>query len=194
MRKIKMEKPKASLYPVPTTLVSCSYSNQENIITVSWTGIMSSNPPIIYVSIRPERYSYSLILSSKRICINIPSIYMLNEVDFCGNTTGKAINKEMSCRFNMISLMENYPKAIEQCKHHLLCDVFQVIELGSHTAFLAEVKHEFIDEDCFIGNHQFMYDKIQPIAYCRKDYYCLSKKIGVYGKQKAICKDKNLLK
>lgn len=183
MEKLKLEIPKASLYPVPVTLVSCFNDVHENIITISWTGIMCSKPPIIYISVRPERYSYQLISSSKRFCLNIPSDSLLKEVDFCGNTSGEVIDKAYKCKFDFIPLVDGYPMAIEQCKHHLLCDVINCIELGSHTAFIAEVKYEFIDKECYLGSHQFDYDLICPIAYCRKDYYSLANKIGTYGKQ-----------
>lgn len=182
MGKIKLEIPKASLYPVPVTLVSCFDDPHDNIITISWTGIMCSNPPVIYVSVRPERHSYHLIINSKRFCLNIPDESFLKEVDFCGNTSGNSIDKAQICKLDFIPLVDGYPMAIEQCKHHLFCDVINCIELGSHTAFIAEVKYEFIDEECYLGSHQFDYDLIHPIAYCRKDYYSLARKIGSYGK------------
>lgn len=183
MEKLKLDNPKASLYPVPVTLVSCFDRECENIITISWTGILCSNPPIVYISVRPGRYSYQLLSESNRFCLNIPSVSMLKETDYCGNTSGKIVDKAHTCGFDFISLVDGYPRAIKQCKHHLFCEIINRIELGSHVAFVAEVKHEFVDEDCYLGNHQFDYSLIQPIAYCRKDYYSLSNKIGSYGKQ-----------
>lgn len=181
--KIRLSETRASLYPVPTVLVTCKDGDAENILTISWTGIMCSKPPIVYIAVRPERYSYQIIDKSKRFCINIPSDSLLEEVDFCGNNSGKNVDKAKYCSFEYISLLEGYPRAIRQCKHHLFCEVIDKLPLGSHTAFIAEVKQEFIDDDCYIDSAP-CYSHIKPIAYCRKDYYALSNKIGTYGKQK----------
>ena len=181
MEKQMLENPKASLYPVPVTLVTCSDAEKCNIITISWTGIMCSSPPIIYVSVRPERYSYKLLEASKRFCLNIPSTELLSKVDYCGNIRGENVNKSEVCGFELVDLVTGYPKAIKQCKHHLFCDIIDQVILGSHNAFIAEVKHEFIDTDCYIGDHKFDYEQIDPIAYCRKDYYSLGNKLGKYG-------------
>lgn len=183
-KKISITKPRANLYPVPVTLVSCAYEDMENILTVSWTGIMNSHPPMIYISIRPERFSYTLLEKSRRFCLNIPSVSMLKEVDFCGNVSGSGYDKAEVCRFDLITLVEGYPKAIQQCKQHLFCDVIDVLKLGSHAAFIGEVKYEFINEDCLCNQKSLKYDRLNPIAYCRKNYYQLSDKIGTYGQVK----------
>lgn len=195
MSKKKLEKPRASLYPVPVTLVTCFDGTNTNIITISWTGIMCSVPPIIYISVRPERHSYKLISESNRFCMNIPGRNILSEVDYCGNTSGAFTDKSKACNFDLITLADGYPKAIQQCKHHLFCDVVSRIELGSHDVFIAEVKFEFIDEDCYSDNHSFNYEAIEPIAYCRKDYYSLTERIGTYGKEKeaAVMNEKEIV-
>ena len=77
MEKIQFSTPKASLYPVPVALVTCYNENKTNIITISWTGIMCSNPPTIYISVRPERYSYKLLSKYRKFCLNIPSTVQL---------------------------------------------------------------------------------------------------------------------
>lgn len=181
MEKRKLEKVRASLYPVPVTLVTCG---EKNIITIAWTGIMCSAPPIIYISVRAERYSYILLEENKRFCLNIPSVDMIAAVDYCGNVSGKNINKSEKCKFELVELVKGYPKAIKQCKHHLFCETINQIKLGSHDAFIAQVKFEFVDEDCCVGDHIFEYEKINPIAYCRKNYYSLGDKIGEYGRKK----------
>lgn len=184
MRKQKLENAKASLYPVPVTLVTCFDGEKTNIITISWTGIMCSAPPVIYISVRSERYSYKLLEENERFCLNIPSVDMISAVDYCGNTSGKVVDKSAACSFELLDLVEGYPKAIKQCKHHLFCKVIDRMPLGSHEVFIAEVKFEFVDEDCYEGNHVFKHERINPIAYCRKDYYSLGNNIGKYGKEK----------
>ncbi|WP_304432181.1 flavin reductase family protein [Acutalibacter muris] len=183
MDKRKLEKPKASLYPVPVALVTCG-KGSSNIITIAWTGIMCSEPPIIYISVRPERYTYKLLKESRKFCLNIPGADMVSIVDYCGNVSGENLNKSEVCGLELLELLQGYPKAIKQCKHHLFCDIKEQIAFGSHDAFIAEVKSEFVDEDCYAGNHTFWHQQINPIAYCRKDYYSLGNKIGEYGKVK----------
>lgn len=179
--KIRLSEPKASLYPVPVTLVTCFDGPETNVLTVSWTGILCSVPPIIYVSVRPERYSYQLLERRGKFCLNIPPIELLEKVDYCGNRTGASVIKWKDCSFTMVGLEESYPKAIKECKHHLFCDIINQINFGTHTAFIAKVIHEYVDEDILRGDHVFDYSAIKPIAYCRKDYYSLGEKMGTYG-------------
>lgn len=189
MEKVKLSEPKASLYPVPVTLLTCSDGIRTNIITVSWTGILSSSPPIIYVSIRPERFSYHLLEIFNKFCLNIPSEENLQQVDFCGNNTGELKDKSKECNFSLIDLQDEYPKAIENCKHNLFCDITQKIEFGSHTAFISIIKYEYIDVDISNGDHEFFYEKIKPIAYCRKRYYSIGNYLGDYGFTKKNIKE-----
>ena len=183
-KKTKLLAPRASLYPVPVTLVTCSDGTRTNVITISWTGILASHPPIIYISVRPERYSYGIFKRSERFCVNIPGIELLEAADFCGNSSGEENDKASYCGFDYDELIKGYPPVIRQCHHHLLCDKIIELPYGSHTSFVAEVKYEFIDEDCQEDGVP-VYSKLNPIAYCRKDYFSLSEKIGTYGKVKS---------
>lgn len=179
--KVLLSNPRASMYPVPVTLVTCTDGDFTNVLTVSWTGIMCSKPPIVYISVRPERYSFHLLEKNKKFCINIPTTDMLEKVDYCGNVSGNIINKCQECGFSLITLAQSYPKAISECKHHLFCDVIDQLDLGTHSAFIAKVIFEYVDEDLICGDHLFDYLKAQPIAYCRKSYFALSEEIGTYG-------------
>lgn len=182
MEKAKITKPRPSLYPVPVTLVTCDTPDfRTNIITISWTGILCSDPPTIYISVRPERYSYNLIKTSGRFCINIPSDKLINSVDFCGNTSGASVDKATILDLEFIKLVEGFPPAITECHHHLFCEVNTILKLGTHHAFIANVTHEFIDAAWFRDHHDFDYAKLAPIAYCRKDYFAIGQKIGTYG-------------
>ena len=183
MGKISVKMPRPSIYPVPTLLLTCRDSNQTNIITISWAGILCSSPPIISISVQPQRHSYGLLKEYGKFTINIPSVDILLETDYCGNICGKDVNKQAECRFNLVELVESYPMAIKECKHHLLCEVIEVKEWGgTHTTFIAEVKHEYVDEDCYLGDNDYIYNAIKPIAYCRKNYYQLADApIGYYG-------------
>jgi len=122
-----------------------------------------------------------MIQEAGRFCVNIPSAPMLNIVDYCGNTSGADVDKATRCHLDMVRLVEGYPPAVAACRHHLLCAVRAFIRLGSHDVFVADVKHEFVDESCCAEEHEFDYQKLQPLAYCRKEYFTLSDKLGAYG-------------
>ena len=102
-------------------------------------------------------------------------------MDYCGIASGRTLDKAEQCGFNLITLNPDYPQAIKECPHHLLCDIIEAIPFGSHTAFIANVAEEYIDEDCVAEDMSFNYEIIQPIAYCRKAYYSVQERIGTYG-------------
>lgn len=178
--KLRVAGTRPSLYPVPVTLVSCSDAHSDNIITISWTGILSSIPPIIYIAVRPERHSYGMIRNSRRYVVNIPSADLLPVVDKCGNTSGRDIDKFLQFGLTKLVLRDGYPPAIKQCKHHLFCDVLDIHEYGSHHVFVGRVVDEFLDPNCHNGS-VIDYNAISPIAYCRKQYKLLTDSIGTYG-------------
>lgn len=179
--KVLLSNPRASLYPVPVTLVTCSDGEYTNVLTISWTGILCSKPPILYISVRPQRHSFHILEQSGKFCVNIPSRDMLRNVDYCGNISGESVNKCAECGLSLIELVKTYPKAIAECKHHLFCEVINKLDFGTHSAFIARVMHEYVDDDIICGDHLFDYSKVQPLAYCRKSYYALCEEIGTYG-------------
>jgi len=178
--KILTDPIRASLYPVPVTLVTCENKDRDNIITISWTGILCSKPPIVYISIRPERFSYNLVKDTNKYVINIPSVDLLPIADKCGNISGRTNDKFEKFNLSRMKVIQDYPPLISECKHHLICDVIDIIEFGVHHSFIGKVKYEYINTDCYESDNR-LYDKLSPIAYCRKDYMQLSKKIGHYG-------------
>jgi flavin reductase (DIM6/NTAB) family NADH-FMN oxidoreductase RutF len=177
--KLKMDKPRPSLYPVPVTLVTCG--SPVNIITISWTGILCTQPPLLYISVRPERHSYELIKSSGRFCINLANESMLIAADICGNTSGRVVDKPVALGLKLVDLLEGFPPAIAQCPHHLFCETRQIMELGTHHAFVAEVVGEFMEATVFQKDHHFDYTQLKPLCYCRKYYFSLGVKLGTYG-------------
>lgn len=164
------------LTPCPTVLVTVKYADIENVLTVSWTGIASSHPEYVFISINPKRFSHQIILKSKKFCISIPSLDLIDSVDFCGNNSGRIVDKFIACGFKKKYISDYI--LIEQCKFHVLCDVVNVIELGSHHLFIAKVVNKYIDADSSDNAHQ----ALNPIAYFRPFYYGLAEKnSGFYG-------------
>ena len=173
---LKEYKGELLLAPCPTVLVTAKHADVENVLTVSWTGIASSHPEYVAISINPKRFSHRIILTSQKFCISIPSINLIDAVDFCGNNSGRDIDKFTACGFTKKYIDEYI--LIEQCKIHILCDVVNVVELGSHHLFIAKVVEKYMDSDIFSNVHQ----TLDPIAYFRPFYYRLAENnSGFYG-------------
>ena len=168
------------LYPVPVTLVTCEDKMLPNIISICWTGVLSSDPPIVYISIRPERFSYGLIQASRKFVINIPPGDLLETVDQLGKCSGRDTDKFQKFNLTKKYMIDGYPPIVAECRHHLFCDLLEIKELGTHHAFIGEVKHEMIDSDCVRGN-AILFSKIRPIAYCPYNYVYMTDPVARFG-------------
>lgn len=164
------------LAPCPTVLVTSMYENTQNVLTVSWAGVASSHPEYITISIKPTRLSYSIISKTKKFCINIPSVDLMDAVDFCGNNSGRDVDKFVACGFSKKIISEYI--LIEQCKMYVLCDVERIVDLGSHHLFVAKVTAKYLNA----ANVDNINQCLNPIAYYRPFYYKLDdNSIGYYG-------------
>lgn len=180
------------VYPIPAVLVSCGNMEKSNIITVAWTGIVNTDPAMVYISVRPNRYSYSIIKESKEFVINLTTEDLTYAVDWCGVKSGKDFDKfkemnltKQKCDFVSCPMIAESPISLE-------CRVIETKELGSHTMFLAEVlgihsSKKYIDE-----NGAFDISKCNLIAYANGGYYPLKNKIGTFGF--SVAKKKNINK
>ena len=176
-----MWKPGTFIYPIPAVMVSCGNMEKSNIITVAWTGIINSNPPMCYISVRPERYSYNIIKEKKEFVINLISKDLTYSTDWCGVKSGKNVDKfkEMNltkekCNFvNCPSIAES-PVSIE-------CKVKEIKELGSHTMFMAEILSINADEKYIDENGAFDITKCNLVAYANGKYFELGNNIGKFG-------------
>jgi len=137
----------SALYPNPVMLVSASHEEKESIITLAWGGTMCSNPPIVGISIRKNRFSYNLIEKSKEFVINIPTSEMLDYVELCGTKSGLDTNKWGECNFTKMRSQEVKTPFIKECPVSIECKLNQIIELGTHDLFLGEVVAVHINEE-----------------------------------------------
>ncbi|MBQ4570359.1 MAG: flavin reductase family protein [Bacilli bacterium] len=168
------------LTPCPTVLVTSRFNNFDNVVTISWTGIACSHPEYVTISINPKRYSFEMIKKTKKFCINIPSIDLLDKVDYCGSFSGNDVDKFKECNFNK-TIIDDYV-LIEECRFFILCDVEYVINLGSHYLFIAKVIKKFIRCEEKYDESIEIQDILNPIIYYRPYYYKLDmEKKGVYG-------------
>ena len=176
-----MWKPGTFIYPIPAVMVSCGTMKESNIITVAWTGILNTNPATVYISVRPQRYSYNLIKSAGEFAINLTTKDLAYATDWCGVKTGAKVDKfkEMKLhkeKANFIScpLIKESPVSIE-------CKVKEIRKMGSHDMFVAEVLAINTDSKYIDEKGAFDISKCNLIAYANGGYYTLGKKVGKFG-------------
>jgi flavin reductase (DIM6/NTAB) family NADH-FMN oxidoreductase RutF len=133
------EKGISDLYPNPVVLVSTEYDGKESIITLGWVGTICSNPPMVSISIRPSRFSHNLVKKSREFVINIPTTKMLEQIEICGTQSGKNTDKWKKCSFTKQPSDTISVPVIAECPVNMECKVTQIISLGSHDMFIAEV-------------------------------------------------------
>lgn len=145
-------KPGNMLYPVPAVMVTVAdKKGQDNIITVAWTGTVCTNPPMVYISVRPERFSYHMIEESGEFVINLTTRNLAYATDYCGVKSGRDIDKFASLKLTRQKASKVMPPLIGESPVNLECKVTQCIELGSHHMFLAEVVAVHASEAYKIG-------------------------------------------
>ncbi len=171
----------ALLAPVPPVLVTCGTMDKPNVLTIAWTGILNTLPPKTYISVRPQRYSYDLIKSSGEFVINLTTAQLVKSADFCGVRSGKDCDK-----FEMMGLTPERASAvacpmIKQSPVSLECRVTQIIPLGSHDMFIADIVAVNIDEQYVDQAGKLHLDKCGLAAYAHGEYFELGKKIGSFG-------------
>jgi flavin reductase (DIM6/NTAB) family NADH-FMN oxidoreductase RutF len=190
-------KPGTLVYPLPAVMVSCgSTPDDYNIITISWTGTINTNPPMLYVSIRPERHSYNIIKESGEFVINLTNKDIAFATDWCGVKSGQDFNKFKEMNLHAISASKINAPMIEEAPINIECKVTKIIHLGSHDMFIAEVVNVHADEKYIDPvTDTFDMQKAGLIAYSHGNYYELGNKIGRFGfsvkkKKKKVRKSK----
>ncbi|MBO5274871.1 MAG: flavin reductase family protein [Clostridia bacterium] len=180
------------LAPVPPALVSCGSMESPNMLTVAWTGIVNSDPPMTYVSIRPSRYSYDIIKESGEFAINLPSSHIIRSIDFCGVRSGRDVNKFEACHLTPEKATTVSCPMVAESPLSLECRVTQIIPLGSHDMFLAEIVAVNVSETLIDDAGKLHLEKAALAAYSHGEYFALGKKIGSFGysvkKKKGISK------
>ena len=174
-------KPGTFLYPLPVVMVSCGTMEESNIITVAWTGIINTDPAMVYISVRPTRHSYNIIKESGEFVINLTTQDLAYATDWCGVKTGAQVDKfkEMhltkeKANFVKCPMIKESPVSVE-------CKVKEIKELGSHHMFVAEVLGINADEKYIDEKGAFDISKCDLITYANGKYFSLGKKIGKFG-------------
>lgn len=170
------------LYPVPAVMVSCKRADEKpNIITVAWAGTICSDPAMVSISVRPERYSHDIIADSGEFVINLVTEKLTKSCDFCGVRSGRDHDKFREMRLNgYVSQFMDTP-AIAESPVNIYCKVVKTERLGSHDMFIGEVKGVTIDDSYMDDKGRFALEACGLITYSHGEYYSLGKKLGKFG-------------
>ena len=171
----------ALIAPLPAVLVTCGTIDSPNILTIGWTGIVCTRPPMTYISVRPERFSHDIIKNSGEFVINLTTADMVRSVDFCGVKSGKNINKFEVCGLHTEPAHEVAVPMIAECPVSLECRVIESKLLGSHTMFLAEIVRVNADENYLDSTGKLDLAKCGLLTYAHGEYFELGKKLGTFG-------------
>lgn len=175
-------KPGNMLYPLPAVMVSCQEEGKlPNIITVAWTGTVCTNPPMVYISVRPERYSYNIIKNSREFVINLTTKELAFATDFCGVRSGRDVDKFKEMNLTPIESETVKAPGILESPVNIECQVKEVRELGSHSMFLAEVTGVRVDKKYMDEKGRFDLSQARPLIYSHGEYFEPGKRLGKFG-------------
>ena len=170
------------LYPVPAVMVTCKREGgQPNIITIAWAGTVCSSPAMVSISVRPERYSYDIIKASGEFVINLVTEKLTFATDYCGVKSGRDIDKFKATGLHTCPGLTVATPGIAESPVNIECKVKEVIPLGSHHMFLAEVTAVQVDDSYMDDNGKFMLNNTGLIAYSHGEYLSLGEKLGQFG-------------
>ncbi len=169
------------LAPVPPALVTCSDGERDNLITIAWTGILNSDPPKTYISVRPSRFSYEIIKKSGVFAINLTTKDLVRAADWCGVYTGAKVNKFERCKLQTEPANEIDCPILADSPVALECRVTDVIPLGSHDMFLADIVAVDVEESLIGEDGKLHLERAGLVAYAHGDYYELGRRLGHFG-------------
>ncbi len=175
-------KPGNMLYPVPAVMVSCGRENEKpNIITVAWAGTINSDPAMVSISVRKQRYSYNIIKETKEFVINLVTEDLTYATDYCGVKSGRDVDKFKEMKLTPLKSRYVNAPSIEESPVNIECKVKDIIPLGSHDVFLAEVVNVTVDDKYMEESGRFNLNASKLVAYSHGEYYGLGRKLGSFG-------------
>ncbi|WP_300357562.1 flavin reductase family protein [Fusobacterium sp.] len=171
------------LNPVPVVLItSRNKEGKDNVFTVAWVGTVCTKPPMLSISIRPERLSYEYIKESMEFTVNLPSADLVKKVDYCGVRSGRVVDKIKEMNFLMKEGEKVSAPYIDDCPISIECQVKQIIPLGTHDVFIAEVVSSHVNEDLMDENGKIHFEWANLVTYCHGEYFPMTKNsIGSFG-------------
>ena len=175
-------KPGNMLYPVPAVMVSCQRPTEKpNIITVAWAGTVCTNPPMLSISVRPERYSHGIIAETGEFVVNLVTKDLVCATDYCGVKSGRDVDKFDAMHLTPLNLPQVSAPGIAESPVNIACKVSQILHLGSHDMFLADVVAVHADEHYMDENNRFDLNLAKPLVYSHGEYMGTGKQLGTFG-------------
>ena len=187
-------KPGNMLYPLPAVMVSCQYPSTDdpectnpalqgkpNIITVAWAGTVCTNPPMLSISVRPERYSYHMIEKSGEFVVNLTTKDLVRATDYCGVRSGRDVDKFAEMHLTPLPSREISAPGIAESPVNIECRVREINPLGSHHMILADVVADTIDDDYMDEKGKFHLNDTKLVTYSHGEYFLLGEKLGTFG-------------
>lgn len=167
--------------PLPAVMVSVGDMENSNILTVAWTGILSSDPPRTYISVRPSRFSHAILTERREFVINLTNEALARTTDFVGIYTGAKVDKFKKCNLTKLESAEVAAPTIAEAPVALECRVFDVIHSGTHDIFMADIVNVSCDDGLLDENGKICFDRARLIAYSHGEYFALGKRLGRFG-------------
>jgi flavin reductase (DIM6/NTAB) family NADH-FMN oxidoreductase RutF len=179
----KSFKPGNVLAPVPAVLVSCGGTKgfKPNLITIAWTGSICSDPPMLSISVRPERYSYGIIQTTQEFVVNVPSLAQTKATDWCGMKSGRNVDKFAETGLTPAPALKVKSPIVLECPINIECTVQQTLNLGSHTIFLAEVVAVQVSSNLLDAKGKLRLEKAGLLAFAVGQYFALGRSLGRFG-------------
>ncbi|MDD3953176.1 MAG: flavin reductase family protein [Lentisphaeria bacterium] len=171
------------LAPVPAVLVACGNSggHKANLITIAWAGIVCSKPPMLSISVRPERFSYPILRECGEFSVNLPTAQMAATVDWCGVVSGRDHDKFAESGLTAVPGKQISAPIVAECPLSMECKVTQILELGAHHLFLAEILAVQVSEELLDASGRLNLERDNLLAYVHGHYYNLGECIGHFG-------------
>ena len=167
--------------PVPPVMVTVGDMESSNVLTIGWTGILSTIPPRTYISVRPQRHSYKLLKSTGEFVINLTTASQAKTVDYVGIYTGAKVDKFKECKLTKVASKEVSAPTIAECPLALECRVIEVIPMGTHDVFIADIVSVSCDDSILDDAGKIRFDKAGLMAYAHGEYFALGEKLGKFG-------------
>lgn len=175
-------KPGNMVYPLPVVLVTTSDGKgKDNVMTIAWTGTVCTEPAMVYISVKPERYSYDTIKKTKEFVINLTTKELARATDYCGVKSGKDTDKFKDMKLTKAKADHVCAPLIEESPVNIECKVVEIRQYGSHHMFVAKVLAVHADKEYIDRKGKFDLSKAEPIVYSHGEYYTVGKNIGKFG-------------
>lgn len=171
----------AMLGPLPAVMVTVGDMEESNVLTVAWTGILSTDPPRVYISVRPNRFSHKFLVEGGEFVINLTTEQLARTTDYVGIYTGAKVDKFKKCSLTKEPSHKVAPPTIKECPLALECRVFEVMHSGTHDVFMADIVNVSCDESIIDKDGRICYERAGLIAYAHGEYFALGKRVGKFG-------------